>query len=348
MWTKLCVVLGTALAVVGFGTLAGAVALNRKVENSITRDDLLGGARSARVSARGAAIKGPLNFLLIGSDSRAGDNVSWKGDGTSHTVPGQRSDAIMLVHVPSTMDRAYVVSVPRDAYVDIPGTKGRSAGGKGLINSAYDLGGAPLLVRTVQELGGLEIQYPVVVDFAGLRGITDAVGGVDVFLTAPVKDGRTKHVFPAGKVHLDGRTAEIFVRQRYFTDPGSAAKNSRNGTDYLRQNRQQIYLRALADKIVTSGLARPTRLPRLLTAVTSALTVDRSMPVQDLALKLSGVRPGNVLFYTVPHRTEQLGPDSWREYVQEPEAGELFGALRDGTMDRYVLSHPPENVTRGR
>ncbi len=349
LWTTLCLVVGTLLTLLGFGAFGAAYTLNNKVESNITRSDLLGASRSEKSAATGADIKGPLNFLLIGSDSRAGDNVSWKWDGDAESVPGERSDAIMMIHVPATHDRAYIVSVPRDARVEIPPMEGKHAGGEDMINAAYTAGGAPLLVSTLKKLGGIDIQYPVIIDFAGLRGITDAVDGVDVHLDAAVQDGRTRHVFPKGKVHLDGRTAEIFVRQRYFTDPGASqhAKNLRGGTDYDRQKRQQQYLRALAVKLISQGFGSPTRLPALLETVSKALTVDKSMPVQDLALKLSKVRPDNVLFYSLPHETVELGGQQWRENVKQPDAQELFDAMNRDTMAQYVLSHPPNDVSRG-
>lgn len=349
LWTTLCLVIGTLLTLLSAGAFGAAYTLNKKVESNITRSDLLGAARSEKSAATGADIKGPLNFLLIGSDSRADDNVSWKWDGDAESVPGERSDAIMLIHVPATLDRAYVVSVPRDARVDIPALEGSYPGGTGLINTAFQLGGAPLLVSTLKQLGGIDIQYPVIVDFAGLREITDAVGGVDVHLDAAVQDGRTRHVFPKGKVHLDGRTAEIFVRQRYFTDPGASkyAKNLRGGTDYDRQKRQQQYLRALAVKLISEGFTSPTKLPALLETVSRALTVDTSMPVQDLALKLSKVRPDNILFYSLPHETVDLGGGQWRENIKQPEAQQLFDAINNDTMAQYALAHPPNDVTRG-
>ena len=250
-------------------------------------------------------------------------------------TPGQRSDAILLMQVPATLDRAYIISIPRDAYVEIPGR------GKDKINSAFEgkNGGAPLLIKTIGELGGgLRVDWPIIIDFAGLKGITDAVGGVDVNVDKTVTDPRSKRTFKAGVNHLNGREALDFVRQRYAL-PGS---------DYDRQKRQQQYLRALATKVVSSGLNNPTKLPRLLSEVTKSLTVDNAMPVQDMALRLSDVQPGSVYFYTLPMYTEQTGPSSWIEHVNAPETDQMFAALRDDTMDQYLMGHPPNDVTHVR
>ena len=87
----------------------------------------------------------PLTFLMIGSDSREGlDDLTNFGP-----AGGQRADVIILVKIYPDEDRAQMLSIPRDLYVDIPGH------GQQKINAAYALGGAQLMVETVKTVTGL-------------------------------------------------------------------------------------------------------------------------------------------------------------------------------------------------
>ena len=91
-----------------------------------------------------------MNYVLLGSDSRDPDNA---GAG--------RSDTIMVVHLNTKRNQAYIISFPRDMYVDIPGY------GKNKINAAYSFGGVPLTVRTLESLTGTRMDHVVLVDFEG-------------------------------------------------------------------------------------------------------------------------------------------------------------------------------------
>ena len=139
----------------------------------------------------------------------------------------------------------------------------------------------------MQKLTGLTIDYPVVVDFAAVRKLTELVGGVDVIVDETTYDesrflpansrypttrcyyqGRPKNcvTFKKGQLHLDGELAEYYVRQR---------KGLKQG-DLDRAKRQQQYLRALMAKAASAGmLTNPKRFDELVVTVASALTVDR-------------------------------------------------------------------------
>src|SRR4051794_16314616 len=167
---------------------AGAIyayTINRSVSQNIHRAATMSGAGSssdprptANPDATGAA-----NYLLLGSDSRDPGDES-KG----------RSDTIMLVHLNAAHDSAYIVSFPRDMYVDIPER------GKDKINAAYALGGPQLTVRTMEGLTGVRIDHVVLVDFSGFIKLTDDLGGVSVTnKTAFTSHGYT---YPKGKITI--------------------------------------------------------------------------------------------------------------------------------------------------
>ncbi len=340
---------------------AGAKVLAARYEDSVNRADLLGtAARGA--NAETPRISGPLTFLLIGSDSRAGANANPDTpDGSPAAISGERSDTIMLVHVPKPTDRAYVISVPRDSYVPIMGKDG-TLGGKDKINAAFARGGAPRLVQTLNSFTGGRIDYPVIVDFAAIRTLTDLVGGVDVVVektsvdgyrflpentrypTTPCEDGQGRDrrclTFQAGTLHLDGQLAEYYVRQRLGLPRG----------DFDRVERQQQYLRALMAKVSDGGiLTNPLKFDRFVRAAAGAVTVDRRMPVQTLAFSLRGLSPSTLTFMTMPVARLARVPDVGSVMIpDQAKCAELFTALRTDTLDQYVLRYPPNDVSKGR
>ncbi|MGH3429277.1 MAG: LCP family protein [Mycobacteriales bacterium] len=281
LWARLCVIFGSVFIVMASLAYGGHLFLEQRYDKNIKRADLLGNNRQEN---QGKNVKFPLNFLIIGTDKRTPEDYD-PNDPSSRTasVKGERSDTIMLVHIPQDKSKAYVVSIPRDTDVEIPpSADGHFKGGKDKINAAYFFGGAPLLVSTINKLMGVTIDYPIIVHFKAVRELADTVGGVDVVIDKQVQDPRTKIIFQAGPQHLDGKTAEAYVRQRYGLPNG----------DYDRQKRQQQFVFALMNRITqTHVMTSPLKLDKLLRVVTSNITVDQSMPVQDMALALKGLSP---------------------------------------------------------
>ncbi|MGW4945553.1 LCP family protein [Actinoplanes sp. NPDC004185] len=348
-------VLAAVLAVLVAGSVAGVIGMrtiSSRYEDAVGRADLLppAPAPSAGAPTEPPKVRGPLNLLLIGSDSRT------KGE------PGDgRSDVVILVHIPAKAGKAYVISIPRDTYLPIATADGER-GSRNKVNAAFAWGGAPRLVQTLNIFGGMTIDWPVIVDFAGIRKITDLVGGVDVTIdkksvdsyrflpenspypSAPCTDpqGRARHcvAFPAGKVHLDGKLAEYYVRQR----------RGLPSDDLDRSRRHQQYLRALAEK--TAGqdlLTDPRKLDRLVRTAAGMLIVDRRMPVQRLAFTLRHLHAQDLTFMTLPIAENRDVPGIGSVMVPDSaRCRELFAALRGGRLDDYVREHPPNDVRHGR
>lgn len=347
-WTVLCVVL-VVLVTGSVAAVAGMRALSDRYEDAVDRADLLPPA-PRNSPTEPPKVRGPMNLLLIGSDSRTSGEP---GDG--------RSDVVILVHLPKSAKRAYVISIPRDTYLPIATAEG-GRGPRNKVNAAYAWGGAPRLVQTLNRFGGLTIDWPVIIDFAGIRKLTDLVGGVDVTIdkksvdsyrflpedspypSAPCTDpqGRARRcvAFPAGTVHLDGKLAEYYVRQR----------RGLPRDDLDRSRRHQQYLRALAEKMAEENLLTdPRKLDRLVRTAAGMLTVDRRMPVQRLAFTLRHLRAKDLTFLTLPIAENRDVPGVGA--VMVPDASrcrELFTALRGGRLDEYVREHPPNDVRHGR
>ncbi|MBL7253501.1 LCP family protein [Paractinoplanes lichenicola] len=350
-WLVLSIVF-VVLATGGLAAFTGMRALSNRYEDAVDRADLLPPApsRSAGAPTEPPKVKGPMNLLLIGSDSRT------KGE------PGDgRSDVVILIHIPKSTEQAYVISIPRDTYLPIATADGER-GSRNKVNAAYAWGGAPRLVQTINQFGGITVDWPVIVDFAGIRKLTDLVGGVDVTIdkksvdayrflpdnspypSAPCHDpqGRSRRcvAFPAGRVHLDGQLAEYYVRQR----------RGLPNDDLDRSKRHQQYLRALAEKIAAQNLLTdPQKLDQLVRTAAGMMTVDRRMPVQRLALTLRHLRAKDMTFLTLPIAENRNVSGVGAVMVpDEAQSRELFEALRRDRLDEYVREYPPNDVRHGR
>ncbi|WP_067497357.1 LCP family protein [Actinoplanes sp. TFC3] len=352
---RLRIVLAVVLALFVVGSaaaVAGTRLLSRRYEGAVERADLLPAAppASAGAPAEPPKVSGPMNLLIVGSDSRT------KGDPSDG-----RSDVVILIHIPKSTSKAYVISIPRDTYVPIA-TAGGGRGSRNKINAAYAWGGVPRLVQTLNQYGNIKVDWPVLVDFAGIRKLTDLVGGVDVTIdrrtvdsyrflpenspypSAPCTDpqGRSRRcvVFAAGRQHLDGQLAEYYVRQR----------RGLPNDDIDRSKRHQQYLRALAEKIAAQNtLTDPRGLDRLVRTAAGMLTVDTHMPVQRLAFTLRGLRANDMTFMTLPIAENRNVPGVGA--VMVPDAArsrELFAALREDNLEKYVRDNPPNDVRHGR
>ena len=170
------------------------------------------------------AIDKAQNFLLVGSDSRANidpDDPNIGAFGSESEVGGQRSDTIMVLRIDPASERASILSFPRDLWVSIAGT-----GGKQRINTAFSRG-PDVLVATLQQNFGIPIQHFVEVDFAGFKGLVDAVGGVPVYFENPARDKNTGLNIPvAGCVEPLGRPGARLRAARGTTSTRSATNGA--------------------------------------------------------------------------------------------------------------------------
>ncbi|HVE29013.1 MAG TPA: LCP family protein, partial [Mycobacteriales bacterium] len=141
----------------------------KKLSGNITRVDALApGDKSIRNAAKQLDAE---NYLLIGSDTRAGAN------GEYGTVSGARSDTTILAHLSPNRDKATLISFPRDSWVSLPACQ-KTAGGSapahdGQFNEAFTIGGPACTVLAVQKLTGIKINHYVQVDFTGFKTMVD-------------------------------------------------------------------------------------------------------------------------------------------------------------------------------
>ena len=275
------------------------------------------------------------NILLIGSDSRAGDNRKYgRDDGGS-----QRSDTTILLHLAADRKSATAMSIPRDLMVDIPtchkADKTATRPQFAQFNWAFEMGGTACTIRTVEKMTSIRIDHHMVVDFNGFKNMVDAVHGVEICLKEPVDDEDAHLKLPAGRQKLNGEQALGYVRAR---------KSIGNGSDTDRMDRQQQFLGALVNKVQSNGvLLNPTRLYPVLDAATKALTTDPGLDslkdLYDLVRGMRDVPTDKVQFLTVPRQPYHLNRN--RDELVQPDADKLFKQLRE---DKPVAVVPADKL----
>ncbi|GAA4026377.1 LCP family protein [Arthrobacter methylotrophus] len=268
-----------------------------------------------------------MNILVIGSDSRGNAKEQNNQTVTSGQPKDQRSDCLMLIHVPADRKKIYGISIMRDNWVNIPGF------GASKVNAALGLGGIPLVVKTVESLLGTHVDHTVMLDFNGFKTLTDGLGGIDVNVTLPFTASfETHHVFVAGVNHLDGQAALEFVRERYSFVDG----------DFQRVRNQQTFLRALLVKL-SGALQTPAGVLSLVNFAVNDLIVDQGFDpasVAMLAYALRTVDPGASVFFTLPTAGTGTSPDGQSIVVPDYAGiGQVAAALRDGTLPQYAAAH---------
>ncbi len=226
-----------------------------------------------RVDLAGALSAGSENFLLVGSDSRAGadpNDPDFGSMGNEVDVGGKRSDTIMLMRFVG--GRAQLLSLPRDLYVKVAGSKRKSR-----INGAYAQG-PDVLVRTVQESLSIPVHHYVEIDFQGFKRLVDALGGVSVWFDTPVRDANTGLAIASAGCHrLDGVQALQYSRSRHLQYFDGTRWRDDGTADLGRISRQQDFVRRSLIEAVEQASANPLTVGALVDAAVDNLSVDDAL-----------------------------------------------------------------------
>jgi LCP family protein required for cell wall assembly len=309
----ICVALGLVLAGAGLGV---ALWLERGYNNNVER---IGDPfEPLDEGDRPKAAPDAMNILMLGSDSRiSADPGAW--------IQGaQRTDAIMIAHIPADRSTVTVTSIPRDSWVGIPGH------GKNKINAGFSFGGPTLMVETVEKLTGVRLDHVVIVDFEGFKDITDDLDGVRINVSA------------TGPQTMDGETALKYVRQRHNLPGG----------DFDRVKRQQNWIRAVALKTLDKGtLTKPLKLNAVLNSLTSSIAADDALSVgrmRSLAISLRSVRGDDLTFLTAPVAGTGRSPDGKQSIVNLDATANraLWKAVAADELDTWLAAHPDAALGR--
>lgn len=250
---------------------------------------------------------GPVNFVLIGSDSRGPDRG--------------RSDTLMIAHLNAEHNTLYLISIPRDSYVDIPGH------GKNKVNAAYSFGGAPLAISTVQNLTGTQMDHTAIIDFEGFIGLTSDIGGVSVF--NEIASSNLGFTYPRGQITLSGEQALAYVRQRHNLPRG----------DFDRAARQRIVVRALILKLMNPAtLANPATFNAVASKLGKYVRVDDGLTnevIWSLASN-NNIRSAKAIRQLqVPISRGAMIKGSSVQIIDTKRMAELSEALRTDQLEPY-------------
>jgi len=301
---------------------------------------------------------GDEDFLVVGMDSRAGANGDM-GAGGTEDAGGARSDTIMLVNIPANRKRVVAVSFPRDlaitpiqceAWNPDTGEYGplydsdtkkwgpRNVYTETKLNSTFSFGGPKCLVKEIQKLSGLSINRFIAVDFAGFAKMVDALGGVEVCSTTPLKDYELGTVLAhSGRQLIDSKTALNYVRARNVT--------TENNGDYGRIKRQQLFLSSLLRSLISKDtFFSMGKLNNVVNMFISNSYVDnvKTRDLVQLGQSVQGMNAGHVSFVTVPTGITDENGD---EPPRTADMRALFSAIIDddglpGENDMNATSTP--------
>ena len=235
-------------------------------------------------------------------------------DGGRPGIDGDRSDAIHLIGINPATHSGTMLNIPRDAYVAIPGH------GQGKINDAYALGGPGLAANTVEALTGADVSFVLATRFGPFEQMVNDAGGVDVDVPIAMKDRFSGADFPQGRVHMDGRQALSFARNRHL-----------DGGDLRRSEHQGLLILSALTKLRAENLG-PTGTARYLAILGRHVGLTGVTPVElyRLGRMALSIDPAAVRSVTMPSRIGSVGAQSVVFVVGG--ATSLFEDIRDDAV----------------
>ncbi|MFD5747931.1 LCP family protein [Streptomyces sp. NPDC127033] len=285
--------MATALSVLVLGAGGIGHAVMTSLDSGIGRIDPFKDMKNRPGAGRG------LNLLLVGTDGR--DKIT-EEERQKYRLGGEPchcTDTIMLVHLSADGRRASVVSLPRDSFAELPehadATTGKPHAPHPVkLNAAYAEGGPNLTVRTVERMTGVKISHYLEVDFTSFMKTVDAVGGVEICTTRPMKDSYTGLDLAPGTHRMNGGEALQYVRSRHVD--GAA--------DLGRMERQQRFVAALISRATSSGvLLNPVRFKEVTSTVLGSVRADTGFGAEQMLAvneAMRGFSPASSEFTSVP------------------------------------------------
>lgn len=287
----------------------------------------------------------PMNVLLVGSDTRATATSAQdrQSFGNTSQVGGQRSDTIMVLHINPRAEKAAILSIPRDTYVPIAGTRRSDR-----INTAFEQGPETLISTITQSLG-IPIDHYVAVDFVGFRSIVNAIGGVVIPFAAPARDRVTGLNVPtAGCIELDGDQALAYARSRNFQTFESGRWRTDPTGDLGRIERQQGFIRRVMRTAISRGFRNPLKANSVLNAVIDKLKIDSALSTKDirrLGTRFRSLEPDAVDMLTLPGTSTLIGGASVLR-IKQPDAQEIVDRF-NGKTEEPADDGPIPNIAPG-
>lgn len=318
-WKSVLGFIGGAVAVLLVSGIAVAGVAAYQLNSSLKGDVVAIEADTEAPPPTLAGYQGGFNILIVGSDTREGQH------GIGGDTSGTLNDVNMLLHVAQDQKSATLVSFPRDMVVPFPACK-YTGGATGLpFNTALSYGGLDCVVNVVQNLTGLKVQFAGLITFTGVISMSNAVGGVPVCVSGPMRDTDTGLNLPkAGTYVLKGLEALEFLRSRHGVGDGS---------DLSRISSQQVYLSSLVRTIKGNGtLDDPVKLYSIAAAAVRNMQLSKNFAQLDtlvsIALVLKNMPLQNITMVQYPGRTGGTGIFAGKVQPVTDVANQLMAAIK--------------------
>ncbi|MFC8828027.1 LCP family protein [Streptomyces sp. NPDC057137] len=326
----------SVLALLILGTAGAGYLYYRHLDGKLKKEDLTLGDKPMADHKANSAGQTPLNILLIGSDARD-TKANQDLGGAKETFGGAPlADVQMLLHVSADRSNMSVVSMPRDTMLKMPkctdpDTKKVYPASTGNIqtNASLGRGGPGCTVATWYELTGITIDHFMMIDFAGVVSMADAIGGVPVCVEENVHsrnaEGKGSGLkLEKGENIIQGEQALQWLRTRYGFEDGS---------DLARTHAQHMYMNSMVRELRKGAkLTDPGKLMSLAEAATDALTVDKGIDgvskLYGLAEELKKVPTKRITMATMPN-VYGTGTEAGRVFPKPGDADQLFTMVRD-------------------
>jgi LCP family protein required for cell wall assembly len=368
LWARLTVAFGALLLIAGGGSVVGIKVLTSSATKSVDQENLLGTVKGT-TERKHADIKGAKNILLVGLDTRP----SW-----SSSKEPSRSDSIIILHIPADKSRAYLISLPRDSYVNIPAYNNGAQsypGGKNKINSAFAFGsrgldgkaaeshGFELLAKTIKNLTGITPDAGAIIDFSGFTKVLQILGKVCMYVDEDVTSIHVGHTSDGKQAvpyktdaaglhphHVPGVKPNVYKKGNHCFTPTEALDFARQrdflklgDSDYGRQRHQQQLLKAILEQAVKAGFDSPTKLPSLVSAIGRTMTVDNGgISLEDWAFAMKGINPDSLV--TIKTNDGKFNSRSVSGIgsveVLSPTTMQLLRSAKNDTVDQFITANP--------
>lgn len=287
----------------------------------------------------------PFNVLLIGSDSRAFvDNSSQASQfGSAAAQGGQRSDVLIVARIVPATHQILMMSIPRDLWVDIPGSVA-GISGMNRINSAFN-DGPSLLVQTVEQDLGIPINDFAEINFPGFSGMVQSLGGIYLDFSMPVKDAFSGlNITKTGCQLVSGTQALALVRSRHLFYFHNGTWNADVQSDFSRIQRQDVFFRAMITR-AHQKVTDPLSINAFIGSLASDVTVSKEFKgkLLGLAEEFHSVGVGALKTETMP--VTEFVTSNGQDVLQtaQPYATSMIQQLKSYGLSSG--SHPSSSKT---
>lgn len=243
----------------------------------------------------------PIFILALGSDARPGEPVD-----------RARADSIHIIGINPQERAATILGFPRDSYVSVSGA------GQQRINTGLFYGGPELMVRTVEDLTGIPIDYYMLTSFKGTIRLVNGVGGIPIEIEYPMDDPDAGTDLQPGKQKLKGFDALAFARDRH----------SAPGGDFGRSGNQGRLMVAALKKFHKEFDENPGILIRWIQVALRDIQLDIPLSeLFELAATATQIDPDNVTNLVVPGGSADVGGAS--VVMISSSAEQIYADMRD-------------------